>query len=96
MISDFGIICEGVKALRCEDEVLRYAIETFTECFFTFDRLRHRESFAVTELVEVPPTGCGGFVSSPPTAIERFTESFFIRCNKVSGFQIPKFTVADL
>ena len=32
---------------------LRYAIETFTECFFTFDKLRHREGFAVTKPVEV-------------------------------------------
>lgn len=33
---------------------LRYAIKTFTECFFTFDKLRHREGFAVTKPVEVP------------------------------------------
>ena len=33
---------------------LRFAIKTFTECFFTFDKLSHRLSFAVTEPVEVP------------------------------------------
>ena len=33
---------------------LRFAIKTFTECFFTFDKLRHRDGFAVTEPVEVP------------------------------------------
>ena len=38
---------------------------------------------------------CGGFVNSLPRALERFTEPFFIRRNRVSGFQIPISTVAD-
>ena len=50
------MICD-VKTLRREDVkkivFLRFVIKTFTECFFTFDKLRHRVSVAVTEPVKM-------------------------------------------